>query len=560
MKALFATLGLLTWMLGGACAFAQTRTDVDAPADKDQVVRLFVFAGQSNMEGADTSAADIDRYPGFEGVGTPRADVRYWSMLGRPGPKHDTQGWVPLGPDHHGRFGPELTFAQSVTRATRGPIAIVKSAWGGTTLAVDWDPDAPSEKRLFARTLELIRRAQKDLTERGIEHRLEAFVWHQGENDMLDRKLMHGYGASLAAFIARWRTELGAPELPWFVGEISDKGIWGLDHRRNMQIVRKQQRAVTDADPRAWFVPTSHLAFDVMKNGQPHYHFGTEGQLHHGLAYAAAYLKTKGARQFVFEARSPYYGLSPYGRARSVRVFILAGQRSAEGDGCYVTDANILDSDSQVPLHYRLAGGLATGFRPLSAIGLRGTFGPEMTLGSALRRGLPDEQIAIIKVTDSAAVLADWLPNPDNASRPQYAGSLEFIRNALQMMRRAGATPSVEAVFWIPGEHDCYWAPFRRRYGKDLQTLVAAVRADLESPKLAWIVPELPDNMRWGKERLDELDAQISQVASRDPRVWFVPTDSIDTPRGSVTFGTKGTIALGTLLARHYLEEVRKAR
>ena len=59
--------------------------------------------------------------------------------------------------------------------------------------------------------------------------------------------------------------------------------------------------------------------------------------------------------------------------------------------------------------------------------------------------------------------------------------------------------------------------------------------------------------MRWGAERLDELDAQIQKVAAADPRLWFVSTDSIATPKGCVTFGTDGTIALGKLLAEHYL-------
>ncbi len=523
----------------------------------DKVVRLFVFAGQSNMEGADTKASDIDRYPPFRGVGRPRDDVRYWFMLGPPGPKCETEGWVALGPDHAGRFGPELTFAESITRSTSAPIAIIKSAWGGTTLAKDWDPDAPSDKRLFARTLDLLRRARADLEKRGLEHRLEGFFWHQGENDMLDHELMHGYGKRLAAFLARLRAELQAPQLACFIGELSDKGIWGLDHRRNMQVVRQQQREVADADPFTWFVPTSHLPFAVMANGQPHYHFGTEGQLYHGLAYAAEYLKTKKARSFVFESMAPHYGSSPYGRSKALRVFLVAGQRSAEGEGCYTTLEHAPPYATTIPFHYRIAGGLASGFRPLSAIGMRGTYGPEMGLGPALAHGLPEQQIAIIKVTDSAAALADWLPEPDNASRPQYEGSLAFIRDTLQTMRASGAEPTIEAMFWIPGEHDCYWGPFRKRYAKDLATLVGALRKDLASPKMAWIVAELADNMRWGSDRLDELDAQIQAAAAADPHMWFVPTDSIQTPVGCVTFEAAGTIALGELLARQYLSIVK---
>ena len=115
------------------------------------------------------------------------------------------------------------------------------------------------------------------------------------------------------------------------------------------------------------------------------------------------------------------------------------------------------------------------------------------------------------------------------------------------------AKPTIEAMFWIPGEHDAWWGPFRKRYAKDLTTLVTAMRKDLNAPKMRWIVPELSDNMIWGAKRLDELDAQIAKVAAADPLFWFVSTDSIKTPKNCVTFGTKGTIALGNLLAKHYL-------
>ena len=79
------------------------------------------------------------------------------------------------------------------------------------------------------------------------------------------------------------------------------------------------------------------------------------------------------------------------------------------------------------------------------------------------------------------------------------------------------------------------------------------MRRDLNAPDLRWVIPELPDQMRWGNERLAEFDAQIAKVAASDPRVWFLPTNAIQIEDGSVTFGTRGNIALGRLLARHYL-------
>ena len=39
---------------------------------------------------------------------------------------------------------------------------------------------------------------------------------------------------------------------------------------------------------------------------------------------------------------------------------------------------------------------------------------------------LSAEPISIVKITDSAAFLEDWLPSPANASRPQYAAAVDF--------------------------------------------------------------------------------------------------------------------------------------
>ena len=46
--------------------------------------------------------------------------------------------------------------------------------------------------------------------------------------------------------------------------------------------VWQQQQQALKADPLLHWVPTSHLAFEVMGSGQPHYHYGTQGQLQLG--------------------------------------------------------------------------------------------------------------------------------------------------------------------------------------------------------------------------------------------------------------------------------------
>ena len=199
------------------------------PACADEVTRVFLFAGQSNMVGADAHAERIDDYPDFRGAGAEQSDVLYSDILGNG--DEASQGWVPLKPLRS--FGPEVTFARRVKQQVRGPIAIIKSAVGGTTVAFDWNPDAPDKgQKLYPRTLRLIRESLAELDQRGVRYRLEGVMWHQGENDMLDRSLYKQYADGLTKLIARLRFDLKAPELKWYIAEVSEKGIWGLTFAR----------------------------------------------------------------------------------------------------------------------------------------------------------------------------------------------------------------------------------------------------------------------------------------------------------------------------------------
>jgi hypothetical protein len=257
----------------------------------EEVTRVFLFAGQSNMVGSDARTERIDDYPNFKGAGEPQSDVLYSYILGNG--DEASKGWVPLKPLRS--FGPEVTFARRVKQQAGFPIAIIKSAVGGTTIAFDWNPAAPEKgQKLYPRTLKLIRESLAELDKRGVRYRLEAVMWHQGENDMLDRNLYKQYADGLTKLVARLRADLKAPELKWYIAEVSEKGIWGMDHRSNLGIFRQQQELVLKADPLLRWVPTSHLAFEVMGSGQPHYHFGTQGQLQMGEALAAAYLRDIG--------------------------------------------------------------------------------------------------------------------------------------------------------------------------------------------------------------------------------------------------------------------------
>ena len=164
---------LLLTPLVARCADADTKT-----------VRVFIFAGQSNMEGADSKVKDIKRFPPFAGLDAPQDGVLFSYNIGRE-EKQISNGWVPLQPVGK-MVGPELSFARRVARETGAPVAIIKCAAGGTTLGGDWNPDAPSGFKLYPLALELVRASLAELEKKEVPYRIEGFMWHQGENDMFD--------------------------------------------------------------------------------------------------------------------------------------------------------------------------------------------------------------------------------------------------------------------------------------------------------------------------------------------------------------------------------------
>ena len=119
-------------------------------------------------------------------------------------------------------------------------------------------------------------------------------MWHQGENDMFNKEFKPNYGKNLKNFLASWRRDLKTPDLKFYIGELCTKTIWGMDNRENMYAIRTGQKAVTDTDPLAEYIPTSHDAVEIGGEEGLHYHYGTLGQLEHGVNYADAYLRTIG--------------------------------------------------------------------------------------------------------------------------------------------------------------------------------------------------------------------------------------------------------------------------
>lgn len=520
---------------------------------RQKPVRVFIFAGQSNMVGSDSKASDIDRFPPFAGLESPQPNIRFSYCIGREN-KLTSNGWVALGPVNN-VVGPELSFARKVAKDSNGPIAIIKCAAGGTHLGGDWNPDNPSGFKMYPLAVDLVRKSLAELDRQNIEYNLEGFMWHQGENDMFNEQYMANYGENLKNFVQKWRDELNTPELKFFVGELCTKTIWGMDLRPRMYAISVGQKSVTATDPAVTYVPTSHVGVEIGGGVGLHYHYGTLGQLEHGINYADAYLESVGVKpeQRAQLSRLPYADKSP------VKLFVLAGHRNMEGERAFtqnltgdLNQKKLLRKQKQIPFRYQLGGGYLSSknWEPLGPTGFYDTFGPELSFGESLIK--TNDNIAIAKFTHSGSQIIDWTPEGSEAkSRNLYSQFIEFIRDSISDLKARGHAVELEGIFYHIGENDMSFGPFRKKSPAWIESLIKQSRIDLKQPELRWFVFQQPPT---DHEQVNSIDvtAELARVSKVDPN--WIHVRAFDLPKQDkkLVLDESGIIALGRLMAIEY--------
>jgi alpha-galactosidase len=243
---------LVTVVLGVAAAAA-------GAAEKS--VKVFVLAGQSNMEGHGFVAADPKRNGGkgsLEFVAQrPDTAARFKRLLAKDGSwavRDDV--WVHYL-DRKGkltakfgvkedRIGPELGFGFVVGDAFEEPVLLVKLAWGGKSLAKDFRPPSaggetgPYYREVVDRTKAVLKNLKSEFPEFGDRgYELAGFGWHQGWNDRINQAFNDEYEKNLAHFVRDVRKDLGAKGLPFVIAET---GMTGPEekHPRALSLMKAQ--------------------------------------------------------------------------------------------------------------------------------------------------------------------------------------------------------------------------------------------------------------------------------------------------------------------------------
>lgn len=270
------------------------------PVVKEGPIRVFILAGQSNMQGHaslrtleyliynEETAGEFQHWKNREGGWNERRDVWIWTTDGqRHGNLRPGFGQSAM------KIGPELGFGWTVGEALDEQVLIIKTCWGGRSVKKDFLPpgaEQPSDEDL-AKELERARKRRPETTLEDIrsnygkayrdtvshvrevlgkldelfpvgkadrEVKLSGLVFFQGWNDLVDGsqrgEKYAGYTRRLGQLVRDIRKDLEAPDLPVVIGELGVGGQPG-----DFQAAQAAVASLPDLEDRVRFAKTHHL-------------------------------------------------------------------------------------------------------------------------------------------------------------------------------------------------------------------------------------------------------------------------------------------------------------
>jgi hypothetical protein len=188
-----------------------------------------------------------------------------------------------------GGFGPEIGMVRTLTTKESRPLAVIKTAFSGTSVAADWNVDRPGQADACYRAMiEEAKAALAAAKAKDITLHPRAFVWVQGESDA-NAKDAPVYADNLRKMLQRLRADLGAPDLILLLG-VNTR--FGNGKNAFMPKVVEAQKQVAAALPRARYVDTA----GAETLPPSHTHFTAVGTLEVGRRYAEALLASESSK------------------------------------------------------------------------------------------------------------------------------------------------------------------------------------------------------------------------------------------------------------------------
>jgi Carbohydrate esterase, sialic acid-specific acetylesterase len=249
-------------------------------ADAPKPVKVFILAGQSNMEGkAKLSLMEYQaKQPATSKLYEPFRKGDRWIERDDVWIKFlNRKGKLTAGYGSPKCIGPELGFGTLMGDHDSEPVLLIKTAWGGKSLYRDFRPPsaglpgqavlakmlADQQKKkpkttaedvkkqfgfYYRAMLDEVRGTLADLGKQfpelaGRRPELAGFVWFQGWNDMINSDYTAEYTKNMAHFIRDVRKDLKAPNLPFVIGQM---GVGGENPNAKAKQFKDAEAAVLE--------------------------------------------------------------------------------------------------------------------------------------------------------------------------------------------------------------------------------------------------------------------------------------------------------------------------
>ena len=283
-----------------ACLTLLVATTHAADAAAKGPWKVFILAGQSNMEGAGAIRGNLKRNDGKGGleylVKDPKTADRFKHLVEQDGEWRvrddvfisyfDRKGGLSAGyGSSSSSIGPELQFGHVIGDNLENQVLLIKTAWGGKSLYKDFRPPSSGGdvgkyyKKMISQVRGSLANMESDFpSTKGLGYELAGLVWYQGWNDGVNPKTaVPEYEQNLVNLIHDVRSEFQTPGLPVVVGELT--GPW-VQAEGGWDALRKAQSAAASRSEFAGnviYVPTHDFvrkAEDSPNVGHGHHEFG----------------------------------------------------------------------------------------------------------------------------------------------------------------------------------------------------------------------------------------------------------------------------------------------
>ncbi|MBS0261711.1 MAG: hypothetical protein JSS02_07105 [Planctomycetes bacterium] len=262
-------------------------------AADQKVLNVFLLAGQSNMAGADSEVMEPG---GFQQTEADRAS-RFTTA---PLPEGDkSPQYLPWGEirGHSVKnklvHGPEVGFARELHAAGWRDLALIK-VYANFSREVETWPWAQGGT-LFEAWTRFVDARLAELREQGYEVRVRGFLWHQGIDDAIHKKLAVSYQQNLTDLIGVLRKRYADDQAPFVLARsVNSRIAQPQPDPQNvspMAVVRRAQVQVGESVPHAAWIDV-----DDLLNVNTH-HFSAAGQLVIGQRYGKSFLELQKKRK-----------------------------------------------------------------------------------------------------------------------------------------------------------------------------------------------------------------------------------------------------------------------